>query len=123
MYYQAITKFGDYFALLKNVWSMMVGMVPSMMAIFIVQYIWIIRIWTVNHGEKRTFLAAIQGTIVLVDFGVACGWVGQTWTSEDILSSNPWLALVAIMLVTFTDLVNCSTLTYLLWRTRNGLVR
>ncbi|KZP34631.1 hypothetical protein FIBSPDRAFT_1035624 [Athelia psychrophila] len=111
-------------ALLANiVWSTIISTVPATVVVSIVQYVWIMRIYTLNRSVHRKYLAGSMIFMCLAEAGLSLTWaamgVGEpTWWSPSDVQT---LLTLAFTVRCFNDSAITSLLIFHLRRARNGI--
>ncbi|KZP34630.1 hypothetical protein FIBSPDRAFT_924079 [Athelia psychrophila] len=111
-------------ALLANtVQTIIMSTVPATTVVLIVQYVWIMRIYTLNRSVHRKYLAGSMMFMCLAEAGISLTWAGlgmeePTWSSPSDV--QPLLTL-AFAVRCLNDSVITSLLIFHLRRARNGI--
>jgi len=124
LYFYLVQSRNDPNALRKPNWSIVAMTIPSIGTIGTVQYIWIMRIWTLNRHNWRTAIAYIMLFFLLLDGSTSLTWAIQSFKYQnfaDIIAHRLWLTVIVISLITFNDFLQTSYFCYLLHQSRDGL--
>ncbi|KAH9951974.1 hypothetical protein B0H21DRAFT_7389 [Amylocystis lapponica] len=123
LYYYLVLCHGDYSALSRPNWSIVAQLVPSACAIGVVQYVWIMRLWTLNRNKRRTIIAYCMLFSMLLDFVLSISWVVEAFRMQSFLDirHHLWLLCLSIGLITFNDISATVYFCYLIRKYRDGL--
>ncbi|OBZ75227.1 hypothetical protein A0H81_04629 [Grifola frondosa] len=101
----------------------MSSVIPSSISIGIVQYVWIMRIWTLNRHKRRTLIAYCMLSLVVLEWVASIVLLVRVFciSSFGFIPSITWLVATAISLMTINDLISSSYFCYLLHTSRDGL--
>jgi len=114
---------GDISCLNGILWSMLFQVVPANLVVTLVQYVWIIRIWTLSRSPRRTQITAAMLSSVLIEAVISIAWVvaAHTSTHWGQVQAVKWASVASFILRTFNDVVLTTLLCYHLQRSKNGL--
>jgi len=123
MFVYTIIDRGDINCLTGILWSMLFQVVPANLVVTLVQYVWIIRIWTVSRSPRRTQITAAMLSSVLIEAVISIAWVvaAHTSTHWGQVQGVMWASVASFILRTFNDIVLTTLLCYHLQRSKNGL--
>lgn len=110
-------------ALKSPTWAIKIQLIPASMIIGTVQYIWIMRIWTLSRHRWRTYIAYGMLSVVVVDWVISLTWLAAIipiHNFEDI-TRQLWHVGVAIGLTTYTDVIATAYFCYVAHKARDGL--
>ncbi|EGN96127.1 hypothetical protein SERLA73DRAFT_185689 [Serpula lacrymans var. lacrymans S7.3] len=121
-HYYAVTSHGNFDALGTPIWSLFAQMLPTILTVGVVQYVWTMRIWTLSNSPRRTPVAISMCLLVLLDVVFTIVWFikhinESTWA--DI--HHDWIIFCSFSLVAFNDILATFLLCVTLHRSKNGI--
>jgi len=124
MFVYTIIDRGDLGSLSCILWSMLFQVLPANLVVSLVQYVWIIRVWTLSQSPRRTQVAAAMLCLVFVDAVISLAWVPAAYLNSTRWGQQPgikWASVVSFIIRAFNDISLTTLLCYHLHRSKNGL--
>ncbi|KZP21708.1 hypothetical protein FIBSPDRAFT_1043997 [Athelia psychrophila] len=123
-YYYTISHRGDLDMAQKPTWMTMLEMIPASMVVFLTQYVWIMRIWTLNRYSWRTPMAFGMLSLLGIDGCFSTAWLATNYHDEkwgDVGVRHEWLMLTSVALIAVSDAWSTIMLIWTLGRKRLGI--
>ncbi|KIJ69626.1 hypothetical protein HYDPIDRAFT_106265 [Hydnomerulius pinastri MD-312] len=104
------------------IWQIIAQIIPTFLISGIVQYVWIMRIWTLSRNKWRTVIASGMIGVVLLDWALAIYWLSihipeLRWADLH----KDWLTMLALGLITFNDIIISVILCLTLHSSKTGI--
>ncbi|KAH7911412.1 hypothetical protein BJ138DRAFT_925442 [Hygrophoropsis aurantiaca] len=122
LYYYTVARHGFTDILGKPAWTLLAQNIPTYLIIGIVQYVWIMRIWTLSRSSFRSWIAAGMFSIILAYWGICTYVVTQRITEPQWANlTRDWGTLSWIALLATNDIIATFLLCFTLHSSRNGV--
>jgi len=119
----AISNHGSFRCFSHTVWSLVIQLIPSILIVAIVQYVWIMRIRTLSRSKRRSQVAIVMLSLVFIQMGMSITLAAIAYKSRKlgVIQSERWPVVASFILRTFNDISLTGLLCYHLQRYKNGL--
>ncbi|KAH8108188.1 hypothetical protein BXZ70DRAFT_914571, partial [Cristinia sonorae] len=125
MYQYFVKSHGYPEVLVDPSWSIKLQLIPASLILGTIQYIWIMRAWTLSRHKWRTYFAYGMLGMIVTDWGFSLTWLASIMKVHDFshITRQKWHLGLAIGFTTLTDL--CVTVYFCVaaHQTRDGLAR
>ncbi|TCD59783.1 hypothetical protein EIP91_011472 [Steccherinum ochraceum] len=123
LYHYLVRQHGRQSALVPPTIAMKIQLIPASMVVGTVQYIWIMRVWTLSRNRFKTYIAYAMLSMVVADWVISLTWFANIIPIHTFegLTQQLWHVILAIALTTLTDVIITGYFCYVAHKARDGL--